>query len=54
VYHVKLSPVLRDIFQRITLDELERVVRLRLDVHADNLIEASAVVAHRRAASYAE
>src|SRR5947207_2344748 len=46
----------RHVFQdleRIAPHERERVVRLRLDVHADNL-EACAVVAHRRAAGAAE
>src|SRR5437660_804150 len=33
--------------------ELERIVRLRLDVYADH-VEACAAVAHRRAASAAE
>ena len=39
--------------QRVGLVELERVVRLRIDVHADHL-EPGPVVAHGRAAGAAE
>ena len=39
---------------RVQLEELERVARLRLDVHAHDLGEAGAVVAHRGAPRTAE
>jgi hypothetical protein len=45
-------PRLRNL-KRVTSDELERVVRLRVDIDADD-IEASAVVANRATASTAE
>lgn len=43
----------REPIKDIHLHELERIVRLRLDVHADDL-EARAVVAHRSTAGAAE
>src|SRR5947209_1610488 len=42
-----------EIFHRIGLVELERVMRLRHDIYADH-VEASAVIAHGRAAGAAE
>jgi len=50
---LELMPVLPQVLQRVPLVELERVVRLRANVHADNL-EAGTVVAHRRTAGPAE
>jgi hypothetical protein len=46
VNHIKLPPVLRNIFQRIGLVELEGIVRLRQVIHADNR-ESCTVIAHR-------
>jgi hypothetical protein len=43
----------REIAQRIRLNELERIPRLRLYVHSDDL-ESSARVSHRRSACSAE
>jgi len=50
---VKLVPVLYAVFQGVGLVKLERVSRLRLDVHADHL-ESGPVVAHRCAARATE
>src|SRR5262245_3467466 len=51
---IELLAVSRHIFQRIALYEGERIARLRLDIHADDLGEARAVVSHRSAAGSAE
>ena len=48
----RVAPVQRPL-QRVPLMELERVVRLRIDVHADDL-EPGTVVARGRATSPAE
>ena len=53
VESVKLAPVLQEVLERIALVELERVVRLRVDVHANHL-EPGPVVTHRSATSAAE
>jgi len=51
---VKLAPMLRDVLQGISLDELERIPGLGPVVHAHDFIEASAVVSHRSTSSPAE
>src|SRR5689334_13047900 len=51
--HVVLMPVLRDVLERVSLNECERVVLLELDVHTRH-IEACAVVANRSAACSGE
>lgn len=51
--HVKLPPVLRDKFQRITQMKLKRIVFLRSIIHAD-YIKSSAVVTNRTAAGSAK
>jgi len=53
VNRVKLVAVRSEVFQRVRLDELERVTRLRVDVHADDL-EPGPVVSHGRATLAAE
>jgi len=53
VYHVELVAMLSDELKRISLHKLERIMRLRLNVHTDNL-KAGAVIAHRTAAGFAE
>ena len=51
---VELVAMLRQILKRVRLDELERVARLRRNIHADDLIEACAGVPHRSASGSAK
>jgi len=47
-------PMLSKVFQRIRLDEFERVVRHWLYIHTSDIREASAVIAHRCSTSSTE
>jgi hypothetical protein len=49
VDQVEFPPVLREILQGIGLDKLEGIAGLWLNVHANYFIEASLMIAHRRA-----
>jgi len=51
---VELVPMLRNVLQGISLDELKGIPGLRADVHADYLAKPSTVVAHRSPTSPAE
>ena len=51
---IELMPMLRNVLQSVGLDELKGIPGLRIDVHADNLIESGLMVAHRCPASPTE
>lgn len=53
MYYVKFPPVLRNVFERVRLDELKWVSRLRPIIHAD-AVESCAVVTDAASTGSAE
>ena len=54
MYNVELAAMLATELQRIGLNKLEWVARLRFVIHADNLGKPRTVIAHRCAPGSAE
>jgi len=52
--HIEFSTVRIKKRERVLLHEFEWIVRLRSDVHSDDLIETRSVITHRRTARAAE
>jgi len=51
---VELMPMLRNILQSVSLDELKRIPGLRSDIHPHDLPEPSPVITHTSTTSPAE